>query len=434
MRGNVVAALLGTFFGNPLTYLPIAYAALTTGHFLLDRGGRMPIDAEGPRSIYGRFADAGEDLWHNFVAVFTDATANWSGLAAFWDAVFLPYLVGGILPGLLCAVAGYWLCLPAIAAYQKARRSKIAAKLAALRDKAKATARRPGAPRRGALRARVSSHPPRWRAARRRPSLPARKGGPDDRRPPAPRREHRPRGHRAERPRGGAVPDPGARREDGRGGRRRRHNRPPARGSPPHLATPTSPPSMDALTVPLNFEMAATDEMQAIALRHRPHAVCLVPERREERTTEGGLEVARDENRLAHFIAPLARCRLPRLDLRRRRPRPGRRAAHRIGAAVVELHTGALLRRTSPTGARTTTGRARARAASTDMAELRRRFPRARGPRRPRPDLRQHVPPIAAHAPRSVELNIGHFLIGEAIFRGLPPAIAEMRRVMDAAR
>ena len=63
---------------------------------------------------------------------------------------------------------------------------------------------------------------------------------------------------------------------------------------------------MDTLTLPLNFEMAATPEMQAIALRHKPHAICLVPEKREERTTEGGLEVAREENRLAHFIAPCA--------------------------------------------------------------------------------------------------------------------------------
>ena len=63
---------------------------------------------------------------------------------------------------------------------------------------------------------------------------------------------------------------------------------------------------METLNLPLNFEMAATPEMQAIALRHKPHAVCIVPEKREERTTEGGLEVAREENRLAHFIAPLA--------------------------------------------------------------------------------------------------------------------------------
>jgi len=69
---------------------------------------------------------------------------------------------------------------------------------------------------------------------------------------------------------------------------------------------------MDDLSVPLNFEMAATDEMQQIALRHVPHAVCIVPEKREERTTEGGLEVAKDENRIAHFIAPLknAGCRV----------------------------------------------------------------------------------------------------------------------------
>lgn len=69
---------------------------------------------------------------------------------------------------------------------------------------------------------------------------------------------------------------------------------------------------MANLTIPLNFEMAATPEMQAIALRHKPHAVCIVPEKREERTTEGGLEVAREENHLAHFIAPIreAGCRV----------------------------------------------------------------------------------------------------------------------------
>ena len=97
---------------------------------------------------------------------------------------------------------------------------------------------------------------------------------------------------------------------------------------------------MEVLTVPLNFEMAATPEMQAIALRHKPHAVCIVPEKREERTTEGGLEVAREENSIAHFIAPLrdAGCRVSIFIA------PDRRqieAAHRIGAQVIELHTGA---------------------------------------------------------------------------------------------
>ena len=95
-----------------------------------------------------------------------------------------------------------------------------------------------------------------------------------------------------------------------------------------------------ALSVPLNFEMAATGEMQKIALRHKPHAVCIVPEKREERTTEGGLDVSREENRLAHFIAPLrdAGCRVSIFIAADRRQIE---AAHRIGAQVIELHTGA---------------------------------------------------------------------------------------------
>ncbi|MFC7703110.1 pyridoxine 5'-phosphate synthase [Plastorhodobacter daqingensis] len=184
---------------------------------------------------------------------------------------------------------------------------------------------------------------------------------------------------------------------------------------------------MEALSLPLNFEMAATEEMQAIALRHRPHAVCLVPERREERTTEGGLEVARDEARLAQFIAPLrdAGCRVSifigadpnQID-----------AAARIGAAVVELHTGAYCDLHAE-------GQFVARDA--EFARLRDMAAHAHAL-----GLEVHaghglsydtVGPIAA-LPDVVELNIGHFLIGEAIFSGLAPAIAEMRRRMDAAR
>ena len=91
----------------------------------------------------------------------------------------------------------------------------------------------------------------------------------------------------------------------------RRHHGPSAEDRR-HIVDDDIERMMDAINLPLNFEMAATDEMQAIALRHKPHAVCIVPERREERTTEGGLEVAREENRLAHFIAPLrdAGCRV----------------------------------------------------------------------------------------------------------------------------
>jgi pyridoxine 5-phosphate synthase len=184
---------------------------------------------------------------------------------------------------------------------------------------------------------------------------------------------------------------------------------------------------MEALTLPLNFEMAATEEMQKIALRHRPHAVCIVPERREERTTEGGLEVARDENRLAHFIAPLrdAGCRV---SIFIAADRAQIEAAARIGAAVVELHTGSYcdLHAEGNFDARD-----RELVRLTHMAG----FAHDLG-------LEVHaghgltydtVAPIAA-LPEVVELNIGHFLIGEAIFRGLDPAIREMRRIMDEVR
>ena len=184
---------------------------------------------------------------------------------------------------------------------------------------------------------------------------------------------------------------------------------------------------MDVLSLPLNFEMAATEEMQAIALRHRPHAVCIVPERREERTTEGGLEVAREENRLAHFIAPLrdAGCRVSIFIAADRRQIE---AAHRIGAQVIELHTGAYCDAHAE-------GHTALRDA--ELAKLRdmAAFGHDLG-------LEVHaghgltydtVQPVAA-LPQVKELNIGHFLVGEAIFRGLADSIAEMRRLMDAAR
>jgi pyridoxine 5-phosphate synthase len=184
---------------------------------------------------------------------------------------------------------------------------------------------------------------------------------------------------------------------------------------------------MAALTLPLNFEMAATDEMQAIALRHKPHAVCIVPERREERTTEGGLEVAREENRLAHFIAPLAEagCRVSIFIAADRRQIE---AAHRIGAPVVELHTGAYCEAHVEGDAA---------AVRTELAKLvdMAAFARSLG-------LEVHaghgltydtVGPVAA-IPQVVELNIGHFLVGEAIFSGLEAAILRMRQLMDEAR
>ena len=184
---------------------------------------------------------------------------------------------------------------------------------------------------------------------------------------------------------------------------------------------------MDALTVPLNFEMAATAEMQAIALRHKPHAVCLVPEKREERTTEGGLDVAGNDNALGAYVAPLrdAGCRVSMFIAADKAQLD---ASARIGAPVVELHAGAYA---DAWAEERWDERDAELAKLTDMAA----YGVSIG-------LEVHVGhgltydsvgPVAA-LPDVMELNIGHFIIGEAIFRGLPDAIAEMRRCMDAAR
>jgi pyridoxine 5-phosphate synthase len=184
---------------------------------------------------------------------------------------------------------------------------------------------------------------------------------------------------------------------------------------------------IDVLNQPLNFEMAATSEMQAIALRHKPHAVCIVPEKREERTTEGGLEVAREENRLAHYIAPLreAGCRVSIFIAADQRQIE---AAHRIGAPVIELHTGAYCDAHNE-------GRFDERDRELERLREMCAFGHSLG-------LEVHaghgltydsVAPVAAF-PEVVELNIGHFLVGEAIFSGLDSAIRRMRGLMDRAR
>ena len=184
---------------------------------------------------------------------------------------------------------------------------------------------------------------------------------------------------------------------------------------------------MDMLTVPLNFEMAATDEMQQIALRHKPHAVCIVPEKREEKTTEGGLEVAREENRLAHFIAPLREAG-SRVSIFIAADQRQIDAAHRIGAQVIELHSGAYC---------DAYAEGRFNEADLELEKMREMSAYAHGL-----GLEVHVghgltydtvSPVAAF-PEVRELNIGHFLIGEAIFLGLAPAIKEMHRLMDEAR
>ena len=179
--------------------------------------------------------------------------------------------------------------------------------------------------------------------------------------------------------------------------------------------------------LPLNMEMAATEEMRAIALRLRPHAVCLVPEKREERTTEGGLDILRDAARLRDFVAPLAAAG-SRVSMFIAADRGQIEAARRIGAPVIELHTGAYCDAH-------VAGDGPARDAELARIVEMAAFARGLG-------LEVHaghgltydsVGPIAA-IPEIAELNIGHFLIGEAIFVGLEASILRMRAAMDAAR
>jgi pyridoxine 5-phosphate synthase len=177
---------------------------------------------------------------------------------------------------------------------------------------------------------------------------------------------------------------------------------------------------------PLNLEMAVTSEMLSIALHHRPHAVCLVPERREERTTEGGLDVAGGHNWIAPFVEKLREAG-SRVSLFIGADPQQIEAASRTGAEVIELHTGAYCDA--------------AREGSREAPELLTTL-QAGAKQAASLGLEVHaghgidyetVAPIAAMA-EVRELNIGHFLVGEAIFVGLAPAVAEMRRRMDAAR
>lgn len=132
MRGNILAALLATFFGNPLTYVPIGVVSLQTGHWLL--GSRYDERIEA--SLLSKFAAAGQDLWHNVLTIFTGREAHWTGLARFYEEVFFPYLLGGILPGIVAATICYFLSVPVIRAYQNRRKGRLKKKLAELRHKA----------------------------------------------------------------------------------------------------------------------------------------------------------------------------------------------------------------------------------------------------------------------------------------------------------
>ncbi|MEX0282549.1 MAG: DUF2062 domain-containing protein [Arenibacterium sp.] len=131
-RGNIFAALMATFFGNPLTYVPIGVVALQTGHTLLG----TEFEEGQHRSFGGKFVDASGDLKNNFMALFTEREADWEGLSVFYDEVFFPYMVGGVIPGILAASICYYVSLPLIRAYKKRRKGAIKAKFEAIRKKA----------------------------------------------------------------------------------------------------------------------------------------------------------------------------------------------------------------------------------------------------------------------------------------------------------
>lgn len=181
------------------------------------------------------------------------------------------------------------------------------------------------------------------------------------------------------------------------------------------------------IDLPLNLEMAATPEMLGIALKHRPHAACIVPEKREERTTEGGLDVVRFQRHLVPYVRDLRDAGI-RVSLFVEPERRALEAAVALGAPVVELHTGTYCEAWihAPGGALWRRELERIERAAAEAAEL---------------GLECHaghglsfdtVAPVAA-VQSIVELNIGHFLVGEAIFSGLDSAIKRMRALMDKA-
>ena len=178
-----------------------------------------------------------------------------------------------------------------------------------------------------------------------------------------------------------------------------------------------------ALSIPLNLEMAATDEMAKIALRHKPHAACIVPEKREERTTEGGLDAAGQHNHLAYFVDKLGGANV-RVSLFIEPTEEQVAAAVRLGAPVVEFHTG---RYAQAEGEQRSTELKRIG----DCAAL--AVKNGVEPHAGHGLTFDNVIPVAA-IPQLAELNIGHFLVGEAIFTGLDASVRRMRELMEQAR
>jgi len=183
---------------------------------------------------------------------------------------------------------------------------------------------------------------------------------------------------------------------------------------------------MASISKPLNFEMAATEEMVDIALATRPHAACLVPEKRSERTTEGGLDVIGGHDHIRDATARLTSAGI-RVSLFIEPSVAALEAAKSIGAPVIELHTGAWCEAVTEGSGTATREFGRIQLAAARAAELGIECHAGHG-------LDYETSRIIAALPQVVELNIGHFLMGEALFVGLPKAIAMMRAAMDDGR
>jgi pyridoxine 5-phosphate synthase len=180
------------------------------------------------------------------------------------------------------------------------------------------------------------------------------------------------------------------------------------------------------ISKPLNFEMAATDEMVAIAIKTRPHAACLVPERREERTTEGGLDAAGQRDQLTPAVAQLRKAGI-RVSLFIAADPAQIEAAVAVGAPVIEIHTGAWCDALADGQAVAGTEWERIQAGARLARRLGLEVHAGHG-------LNYATAEAIAALPEIVELNIGHFLIGEAAYGGLPQAVRSMRAAMDRGR
>ncbi|MFN0115565.1 MAG: DUF2062 domain-containing protein [Paracoccaceae bacterium] len=140
IRGNILAALLATFFGNPLTTPVIAWSAVELGHLILGSDRAISLD-----EIVTAFSGATTELWRNILAMFGPGVTHWSALGGFFDAIFLPYLVGGIVPGVICAAVCHHATLPLVEAYKKRRKKKLRDRVEKLRAQAAVRARADGA-------------------------------------------------------------------------------------------------------------------------------------------------------------------------------------------------------------------------------------------------------------------------------------------------